>query len=340
MDDIKKERIKNIVKRYPVLYDLALFIAIKEERIRFVLQHIVHWPRWHCDYLRRKSTLCGYGYYPRTKKNDLNNPTLLDDKLLWLKYYKYNNDELVAKCYDKYLVREYVEECGCGHILNQIYGVWDDVNKIPFSDLPDEYVLKKTNSYGDHVFKYKNEAIDIKKAVLTLSNNERMRIKLFTATGDLFATRNKQLYICEKMLGSELGYKRPEDYKFYCFNGEPKYLAIMWDRKSGSEYHETFKKVDFSDQSNYWYGAKPAEIQKPICYNEMLEICRKLSAPFPFVRVDLYEQNSRPVFGELTFTPAGGQILYHVFDDDMNINYEALEIMGKQLDLKKYNGGR
>ena len=36
----------------------------------------------------------------------------------------------------------------------------------------------------------------------------------------------------------------------------------------------------------------------------MLAIAEKLSQPFPFVRVDLYNQNGRIYFGELTFTPA------------------------------------
>ena len=37
----------------------------------------------------------------------------------------------------------------------------------------------------------------------------------------------------------------------------------------------------------------------------MLDIARKLSAPFPFVRVDLYDIGGKPVFGELTFAPGG-----------------------------------
>ena len=31
-----------------------------------------------------------------------------------------------------------------------------------------------------------------------------------------------------------------------------------------------------------------------------------MSEPFPFVRVDFYQHEGRPVFGELTFTPAAG----------------------------------
>ena len=34
-----------------------------------------------------------------------------------------------------------------------------------------------------------------------------------------------------------------------------------------------------------------------------MECAKKLSADFPYVRVDFYEENGHPVFGELTFTP-------------------------------------
>ena len=38
----------------------------------------------------------------------------------------------------------------------------------------------------------------------------------------------------------------------------------------------------------------------PQYLNEMLEIARKLSKPFPHVRVDLYEEENKVFFGELT----------------------------------------
>ena len=35
----------------------------------------------------------------------------------------------------------------------------------------------------------------------------------------------------------------------------------------------------------------------------MLEIAKTLSKDFPYVRVDLYDGEEHPIFGELTFTP-------------------------------------
>lgn len=38
----------------------------------------------------------------------------------------------------------------------------------------------------------------------------------------------------------------------------------------------------------------------------MIKAAQTLSKPFPFLRVDFYECNGKPIFGEMTFTPAAG----------------------------------
>ena len=43
------------------------------------------------------------------------------------------------------------------------------------------------------------------------------------------------------------------------------------------------------------------DIEQPYSFDEMIRIAKILSAPFPFVRVDLYEVDHQPIFGELTY---------------------------------------
>mgnify|MGYP001007979743 CR=1 FL=1 len=64
---------------------------------------------------------------------------------------------------------------------------------------------------------------------------------------------------------------------------------------------------------------------KPKCYNQMIEIARKLSAPFPFVRVDFYDLDGKPILGEMTFTPAGCAARYY--------NEKGLNLLGDMLKL-------
>ena len=47
-------------------------------------------------------------------------------------------------------------------------------------------------------------------------------------------------------------------------------------------------------------------LAKPQNFEKMVEIAKKLSEDFDFVRVDLYEVDGKPYFGELTFTPGNG----------------------------------
>ena len=70
------------------------------------------------------------------------------------------------------------------------------------------------------------------------------------------------------------------------------------------------------------------EIQKPENLEEMIRYAEKLSKAFPFVRVDLFSEDSRIIFGELTFTPTGCLAQY---------TDEANEMLGSWLNLKEEN---
>ena len=67
----------------------------------------------------------------------LDPPVTLNEKLMWLKLYRYNSSDLVCRCCDKVLVRDYVKEKGCGEYLTEIYGVYDRPEDIDWDSLPD-----------------------------------------------------------------------------------------------------------------------------------------------------------------------------------------------------------
>src|SRR5690625_4035707 len=80
-------------------------------------------------------------YYPFfRKKIDWENPTNLIEKIHWLQLY--TDTDLWTKYADKYLVREYVKDCGYGNHLPQLYGKWEEAKEIDFNKLPQEFVLK------------------------------------------------------------------------------------------------------------------------------------------------------------------------------------------------------
>ena len=57
---------------------------------------------------------------------------------------------------------------------------------------------------------------------------------------------------------------------------------------------------------------------KPENFGEMAALAEKLSAPFPFVRIDLYDVDGEIYFSEFTFVPTGGNMKLkpeHYLDD-------------------------
>ena len=98
------------------------------------------------------------------------------------------------------------------------------------------------------------------------------------------------------------------DYKFFFFGGKQLFCQVIRNRN----ICETIDFYDMNWQLQEFVGLNPkvkngkTPVPKPIHFEEMVEICCKLSKNLPFVRVDLYNIQGKIFFGELTFFPASG----------------------------------
>lgn len=237
------------------------------------------------------------GYFP-----DYGEPKTFTEKLVWLKLNRYMNDPLVIQCADKYRVREYVEECGCGDTLNELIGVYDSVDNIPWESLPNKFAMKWNFGAGMNLICTDKKSLDIQVAKKKLKKWGKNKYWLNHSEMQYKYTPKK--IICEKFLETAQGEVIP-DYKVYCFNGEALAIFVMHDRGHGVK-SEFFDKEWHLLLNTKKYKA-PSEITpKPLCFDRMMEVSKKLSSPFPFVRCDFYVIGGRLIFGELTFTPAGG----------------------------------
>ena len=103
---------------------------------------------------------------------------------------------------------------------------------------------------------------------------------------------------------SENGNTVPADHKIFCFHGVPRFIQVDSDRFSGltrNFYDTSWNRILMTIK----YPAGKREDKRPELLDEMLSVARKLSAPFPFVRVDLYATSTGIRVGELTFIPGG-----------------------------------
>ena len=237
------------------------------------------------------------------KRLDIKNPKLYNERLMWLKLYYYNKNPLVTECADKYRVRNYLERCGLGDSLNELYGVWDNADDIPWDSLPDKFVLKCNHGCDYNIICEDKSKLDIKEAKKKLK--KWLRDDFWKYAAEVNYRYIPKRIICEKYIGTEDG-GMPADIKVYCFNGVPKLVGYYYDRP---KYTHDQKMVHYDFDWNpvpfmhpkYRKGAEAPE--KPAYLERVLKEAEILSKPFPFVRVDFFEYKGQPVFAELTFTP-------------------------------------
>ena len=94
---------------------------------------------------------------------NLKSPKRYTEKIQWYKL-NYRNPQ-VTQCSDKYAVRFYVEEKGLGHLLNELYAVYDAPEDIDFESLPTSFALKLNNGSGTNIFVEDKEKLDSGEAI-------------------------------------------------------------------------------------------------------------------------------------------------------------------------------
>ena len=128
-------------------------------------------------------------------------------------------------------------------------------------------------------------------------------LELSSGGGWLVLRRDSVMWIHGSGIGrsASLENPSPNDYKIFCFDGEPKALFVATDRASGDTKFDFFD-IDFNHLplENGHPNAAIAP-KKPSCYDEMLDCARALSRGMPHVRVDFYDINGKLLFGEMTF---------------------------------------
>ena len=211
-----------------------------------------------------------------------------------------------------------------GNILISTIKTYDSINDIKLNELPKKFVIKNSmDSGGVFVCKdinkiSKNDIVDKLKVVVNFRNGKHVN-------REYAYTENNNKIIVEELLETPDNHA-PWDYKFFCFDGEPKALFVATER-------DTNVKIDFYDINfnwlPFWRGHKNNKLirpSKPKNYDKMIEICRILSKDFPFVRVDLYNIDGNIKFGELTFYPGAGFEPFNpkkwdkIFGDFWNLN--------------------
>jgi hypothetical protein len=215
---------------------------------------------------------------------------------------------------DKAAVKGYVASLIPERHVISTYGVFRSIRDLQAAHLPVPCVIKPTHLSGQVIFV--TDASDV-----TRDSNVR-RVERWLRTNHYYRTGEPQYrdltpaVIAEPFIGVD-GHP-PNDFKFFCWRGEPRILQVDSDRFSGHKrdfFDMHLRRIDV--RINY----PPAESVPtlPVNLDAMLDMCRKLSVNFDFARIDLYEVAGNIYFGEITLHPGSGNEPFGNYASDLEL---------------------
>lgn len=240
------------------------------------------------------------------KSIDLKQPKSINEKINWLKFHF--DLTLPAQCADKYAVRDFVKGLGLGETLNELYGVYDKSIEIDYDMLPQQFVLKSTHGGGGRsvLIVRDKSVLDLRKVNKTIDSWLRQDDSYLKYEPHYRSIPHRVMV--ERLLSSCDGADELVDYKVHCCDGHPCSILVCSDRFANGHASLMTYDLQWNAHPEYVIPKKRSRdlVPRPQHLEQMIAYSTILSQRFPYVRVDWYETKEGLIFGELTFTPAGG----------------------------------
>ena len=243
--------------------------------------------------------------YDRWSKKiiDWRNPRNLQEFSMCQLFSKDTSLDFFAMLADKVAVRNFVKERIGEEYLNELYATWTSPNDINMENLPNRFVLKTNNGCGCNVIIYNKKEIDL--CAIKKKFDYWLYFPYGDLTGQLQYSRIKPFIMAEKFLEQKKGVESlPYDYKFFCFKGKPQFVLYYESRKL-NEHVAPNMLFDMEWNPIIEAVKHPIshKVECPQSFSLMKKLAARLSEGIDFVRVDFYEIDGRPIFGEMTLTP-------------------------------------
>lgn len=289
---------------------LSIRNQIRSRFIRLVglrkdLQYLLYGPKRKWSTKRLSKFVLSEYKHSHGYKFDMQHPTLFTEKVCWYKVF-YRNPEL-KNIVDKVAFKRFVAgKLGEGYTI-PMYGAWSCLEDLvkDWAKLPEEFVLKSNcSSAGDKikVVHHKSELnFDLLKKELKNWFDPRRTLIEGDAVGyfDLVPMVLAEEY--KSNVGNQL-----YDYKFFCFDGKPTYVYVAQDHFGPDGSHISFYDLNWIKLDVQYGDHIIGEAPCPAHFEQMKELALKLSAGFPFVRVDFFDTGDELFLAEMTFYPGGG----------------------------------
>jgi len=229
----------------------------------------------------------------------------VQEKIKWLNSANLSKEKI--RCVDKITAKEYAKEVlgdriSVAKTLSIVGPSASDILNINLDELPKSFLLKKNAGCRTNYICRNKASFD--KAKLSKMAESWMRgVPGINSAEFQYCYVNPMLFTEECLIG-ESG-DSLVDYRLWVFNGKCRFISVNAGFGWGAiQYFDPeFKPLWFSN------GAHPPDnkevFEKPRNLYQMVEMAEELSAPFKFVRVDLYNIDGVVYLGEFTFSPGG-----------------------------------
>ena len=249
------------------------------------------------------------------------NIVTFQDKLNYLLIHESSEDK--ADIVDKIQLRNYSKKILGKDICVPILKIYNDANEINLDELPEKFVLKCNHGSEMNIICNNKSKFNLDEAKHNLNNWMNINYGLIGFEYQYINVKRK--IFAEEFLDDDI-----IDYKFNCFNGEPKFIRVKRHINGNNinnfyDLNWTLLNIVFN-LTDYIRDPK-IKFKKPKNLKKMIYYARLLSSDFCFCRVDFYEVNKKLFLGELTFSPANTK---------MNYNNQNMRIyLGNLLNISK-----
>ncbi len=250
------------------------------------------------------------------KELDYNNLRSFNEKL---NGYKVNTKFMksIRKLVNKHEVRDYISKKIGKKYLIEEYFCKDKITVEDLKKLPDSFVLKTTLGSGTNLIVKDKNKEDLEKICEYM--NMLTKIEYGYIWGEFAYNYTKNKIIAEEYLSDKKG-SIPDDLKCFCFqdnDGVKRKILYVERVVDGKRYRKLFDEnwKEVKVETNFLLLED--NLPKPKNLKEILKIIDKLSSDFNFVRVDLFTIGERIYFGELTFIPTAGYLVFKNEEDNL-----------------------
>jgi hypothetical protein len=200
------------------------------------------------------------------------------------------DDPLRVFVSDKEHVKQYVKAVVGDEFNVPTLAVLRNPAEVDAFDFPADCCIKPTHASARVILRRDGALVDRERIKRWFSINyyDRGRERNYR--------RLKPKVIVEPLI---FGETNVEDFKIFCFNGEPRIIQVDVDRyinHTRKYFDKDWNELDFS----IIYPRAAGTFPRPDNLGVMLDVARKLSAQFSFVRIDLYSDNRQVLVGEIT----------------------------------------